>query len=359
MIDTPLIDTLGPEKTRLLASTRVRWVVDQLPRGAVAGSLVALIALLALAFAPHALGPELSHASSVFSSAQALPLCVGCALFAMSLVCSARMWRTTVTGCGGPIERTRASAYYAIGSLASTIFPGRAGDAVRVGLFSRSLQRDGAIWTASGILVAQGVIRTAALSGLLVAAVALGAVPLWPLVALAGMATIAVLVALRVRRTEARSRSEHLLDAFRLLGRSPRTLCVLAGWAVASIAARVGATSATAAALGVHSPLLAGLVIVPAMEVAGLLPLTPGNVGVADGAIAVALRVTGAHFSQALAIAIALHAVETLASLACGGWAIVYLAGERSPRSHRARSAIAGTACALVAAALIAAVAVA
>jgi hypothetical protein len=72
------------------------------------------------------------------------------------------------------------------------------------------------------------------------------------------------------------------------------------------------------------------------------VPLTPGNLGVADGAAAVALHATGVQLSQALTMAIALHAVETLASLAFGGWSALYLAGEHSHWARRLASAAAG-----------------
>jgi uncharacterized membrane protein YbhN (UPF0104 family) len=335
----------------------VRSVVGQVPRRAAIGSLVAAAAFILLAVAPHTLGPDLARAFAAFSAAQPVPLCVGCGLFAASLLCSAGCWRTTVIGCGGRLGRSAAAANYGVGSLASTFFPARAGDAVRVALFSRALPHDRRVWTASGMLLALGAARAAVLCGLVVAAAALGAVPFWPLLALGGMLVVAAAVATKVRRTQARSRAGHILDAFRVLGRSPRTACLLAGWAAASIACRVAATAVAAAALGVSSPLLAALMVVPAMELAGLLPLTPGNLGVADGAAAVALHATGVQLSQAIAIAIALHGVETLASIAFGGWSALYLAGEGSLWARRLTSAVAGAAgvgAAAVAAILIA-----
>ena len=87
---------------------------------------------------------------------------------------------------------------------------------------------------------------------------------------------IAIVAAVvRSRRGRPQSRLAHRLDAFAALGESPRTSGVLSAWAAGSIAARVAAATAVAAAFGVRSPLLAGLVIVPALELAGTLPLTP------------------------------------------------------------------------------------
>jgi uncharacterized membrane protein YbhN (UPF0104 family) len=322
-------------------------------RHAAVVSIAVLFALLALALAPHALGPVLGRAFAAFSAAHPVPLCLGCALFVASLLCSAGGWRAAVVRCDGRLGRSDAAAYYGLGSLASTLLPAGAGDAVRVALFSRALPSERRVWTAGGVLLALAAVRTAVLCGFVVAAAVLGAIPLWPLAALGGVVVAAAAVTVRARRTQAQSRAGHLLDAFRALGREPRAARVLATWAAGSIVCRFGATAAAAAALGVSSPLLAALVIVPAMELAALVPLTPGNVGVADGAVAVALHTTGAH--GALAIAIAIHAVETLASILVGGWSLLHLIGARSPATRRLMSAVAGTAgvAAATAAALI------
>ena len=61
------------------------------------------------------------------------------------------------------------------------------------------------------------------------------------------------------------------------------------GWTAAMALTRLAATVAVAEALGIPHPFLAALVILPAIDVASALPLTPGNVGVGSGAVAVAL----------------------------------------------------------------------
>ena len=58
--------------------------------------------------------------------------------------------------------------------------------------------------------------------------------------------------------------------------------------------------------------------IIPALDLAGILPLTPGNVGVASAAVAFALTAHGVSSNVAVSAGIALGAVETLTTLACG-----------------------------------------
>jgi glycosyltransferase 2 family protein len=313
-------------------------VVGQLSRRAVAATLVTAVLLIAVALASGGLGHDLARAFAALPAAQPLWVSVGCGMFVLSLLCSAAGWRTAVRACGGRVEFRDAVAWYGTGSLASSLLPARAGDGVRFALFSRALPEHARLWAMGGILLALSVTRAAVVLGLVLVAVVLGELPAWPLAALGGVLAAATLAAVRLRRTRPQSRVAHLFDAFRALGRSPRTSCVLAGWAAGSIAARVAAATAGAAAFGASSPLLAALVIVPALELAGLLPLTPGNLGVADGTIAVALHAAGARLTAALTIGIGLHAVETLAGVGFGSWSLLYLTCSRTEWVRRLRT---------------------
>jgi len=287
---------------------------------------VLLVLLLAFGGAGHVL----TRAVSGVPAGRPVPLLIGGAMFALSQLCSAGSWRTLVHTCGGQMGLDDAAAAYGIGSLASSLLPAGAGDATRVALFSRALARDGRLWTAGGMLLALSAARAIVLLGLVAAAAAFGELPLWPVAVLGGVVALALAIALGLRRIRPRSRPGHLLDALRALGASPRTSCALCAWVAGSIAARVAACAAIAAAFGIRSPLLAGLVIVPALELAGTLPLTPANLGVADGAVALALSTAGSHLTSALTVSIGLHAVETITSLGFGSWGVVHLVGVRA-----------------------------
>ena len=77
------------------------------------------------------------------------------------------------------------------------------------------------------------------------------------------------------------------------------------------------------------------MVIVPALEVAGTIPLTPGNVGITSGAIALAFHTQGVSFTHGLAAGIAFHAVETAVGLMFGIASVVWLAPYRTPAIRR------------------------
>jgi hypothetical protein len=68
-------------------------------------------------------------------------------------------------------------------------------------------------------------------------------------------------------------------------------------------------------ALNVPSPIRAALAVVPALELAALLPLTPANIGLASAA---ALHARGLATPEALQVGMVLHVVETAAGIAYG-----------------------------------------
>jgi hypothetical protein len=101
------------------------------------------------------------------------------------------------------------------------------------------------------------------------------------------------------------------------------------GWTFAMAGARVCATVGVAAALGLPHPLLAALVILPALDVAAAFPITPGAIGVGSGAVAVALSGRGIGMADALGAGIAMQAIESVVSITAGSLGILYLAQSR------------------------------
>jgi hypothetical protein len=87
---------------------------------------------------------------------------------------------------------------------------------------------------------------------------------------------------------------------------------------LASSLAKVAAVATVLTALNVPSPMRAALAVVPALELAALLPLTPANIGLASAAAAVALHTRGLATPEAVQAGIVLHVVETAAGIAYG-----------------------------------------
>jgi uncharacterized membrane protein YbhN (UPF0104 family) len=297
---------------------------------------VALMVLLVVAVAtPQILGTRVAAALSALDGADAKWLWVAGLGFVVSVGGAAGSWRAAIGLCGGRISVTDAAARYGAGSLVNTFVPARAGDAVRIGLFSRALPNKERLWTTGSAFAALSAARAVVLAALVVIGAIAGVVPLWPLAIALALVATSIAVTVKVRGHQANGRLAHLLDAFRALGSEPTAGLRIVAWLALSTFGRIAAATAVGASLGIAHPLMAALVIIPALDVAGLVPITPGNVGVTSAAIAVAFQAHGVSFTQGLAAGIAFHAVETAVGIMVGLASVLYLAPFPSPGARR------------------------
>ena len=309
------------------AVTQIR---DRIGRRGIAAGVLLLAALVAAVAMPQLLGVRVANALDTVGTADAKWLWLAGVGFGVSVLSAAGSWRCAIGLCGGRLSVTDACARYGAGSLVNTFVPARAGDAVRIGLFSRALPTEKRLWTTGGAFAALGVARAVVLGVLVVAGALAGIVPLWPLLVVAALVAIGIGAAILARRSPA-----HLLDAFRALGRDRTAAARLVGWIAISTIGRLASATAVASALGIAHPLAAAVVIVPALDIASIIPITPGNVGITSGAIAMALHAQGTSFTNGLAAGIAFHAIETAVGLMFGLASLVWLAPYPSPAIRR------------------------
>jgi uncharacterized membrane protein YbhN (UPF0104 family) len=291
--------------------------------------LGSIAALLVLALTPQLLGDRVAAGIDGLGNASPSWLWLAAAAFAGSLVASACGWGTALTRCGGWTTPADATARYCTGSLVNSLAPARIGTAVRFALFSRVLHSEGRLWTVGGIAASLSAVRALWLALVLALGSASGALPRWPIAGLLLGVLVAALVAWRARSTRPSRRIAHALDAFRVLGRCPRVAAQLVGWVGLAMALRIAAATGIAAAFGVEQPFVAALIVIPALDLAGILPLTPGNIGVSSAAVAFALKAHGTASGVAVSAGIAFGAVETLTTLALGCGSLLYFAGSR------------------------------
>jgi hypothetical protein len=258
-------------------------------RVASAAVISTLITVAVAAAMSDRLAGDLELAAAQAATANRTLLALGATSFLLAPVCTGLAWVSALRAAGGRLGTLDACARYGVGSLVNSVTPLRIGDVVRVTLFARALPRGVAI-KGLGTFASLKLARVAALLAL--AGIGLNDVRLH------GLSASCALAALLLTRTRA---------ALRLI------LLITAG-----TAARVAAVAFVLAALGVGSPLSRACAIVPALALAGLLPLTPGNMGEASAAVAVSLQLSGAGTGSGVAIGIVLHAVETAAGLAFG-----------------------------------------
>jgi len=290
---------------------------------AMAGLSLAL--LVVLCFSPSLLGDRVSAAVGGLGAADPGLLWVAGIAFAGTSVCGALAWRRALRASGSPLTLVDASARYAVGCGVNAIAPAHIGSALRVALFGRVTK--GGCWTVSGAAAAVGVTRVVWLGALIAIGSAGGVLPRWPLLVIGLIVGAAGVVAVVSRRLSLPVRIEQLLAAFRSRAASPRDLAIVSGWALAGAATKVAAATAVVGALGIDNPLRAALILVPAVELAAILPITPGNVGLASAAVALALGSQGVDSKTALSAGIAFGAVELLTGMAVGAAGALALAG--------------------------------
>ena len=297
-----------------------------LDRRALAGAAATAALVAATLAAPTLFRDEIGEALAALAGASPKWLWLGALAFATTIGCMGSAWRAGLAACGGDPGPGDCTARYAAGSLVNAALPPGSGGAVRIALFSRVLDAPDRLWTAGGVAAALGAARALALLGLVVVAAAVSGFPLWPVLLLGAAVAAAVALALAVRRRTPHRRVAHVLDAFRALGRSPGDAATVVAWVALATLARVAAAACVATALGAPAPLRLALIAIPALALATVLPLTPGNVGVASGAVALALHASGVDGTTALSVGLAFHALETGVSLIAGGAALLYLA---------------------------------
>jgi uncharacterized membrane protein YbhN (UPF0104 family) len=240
--------------------------------------------------------------------------------FVVSLTATASSWRLAFGALGARIDGIDACGRYGAGSLVNTFSPARLGDGVRAVLFARSLPpQERRVLSAASVLAAMGLWRASVYAMVIGAAFAIGAVPFWPTLALAGIVAAGAVTALVLYRRGPMRRLAGLWQATEILMRQPRVGLGLLGWSTLAVAGRLVAATAVLSAVRVSDPLSLALTITAALVVAAAFPVLPGGIGITSGAISVALVSRGVNLGTAVAAGLVFHAVETLSSLAFAG----------------------------------------
>jgi hypothetical protein len=274
---------------------------------------------------------QFAEAAARLVDASGLPL-LGAAICAPLVpAATAGAWRSVLGARGICLPATEAWGCYGIGSVANTFLPGRAGDALRIELFSRRLRRHGRRWLACGIAASIALAQSIVFGCVLCAGSLLGVLPLWtiaPAFALPAATWVAGCIAVRRRPGE---RVAWLATAATL---PPLAWARMLGWVAAATAARLLLVIAVVEALNVPHAAAVALIALCGLAVGNALPVAPGGAGVAAATMSVALGHAGLATSTAVAVAVSFHALETGAGLLFGvsGWLLLRLADRGARR---------------------------
>ena len=288
-----------------------------------------LIALGATAFAiaavasPGLLGDRLREALAGVRGADARWLWVA-ALAAMH-ACGGLAWSVALRACGSRHGHTAAVVRYGVGSGVNAVAPANLGGVVRLGLLGedrgrprRSARRRRGSAREHGARCADGSARS--LRG------GAGGDP--AVAAVAGCAR-------RLRRRSDRralpagahaGRGMHLVAGFRSLRHDPHSTAGVTIAMSLALVLKVAAAASVCAALGIERPIVCALLVVPAVEIACVLQLTPGNAGIGSAAVALVLHAQGVTTETAVSAGVAFGALEILAGVTAGVLAGMVLA---------------------------------
>jgi hypothetical protein len=214
-----------------------------------AAAALAFLALVAAVATPQILGRRVAAALDILGNAPAPWLWLAAIGFTVSVVTASAAWRSSIAVCGGRLSLADACARYGAGSLANTALPFRAGDVLRIALFSRALPTGQRLRTTGGAFAAMAASRALVISALVVGGAAAGIVPLWPLLVAAAVVGAGFGVGVLARKNRS-----HVLDAFRAMGDDPRAALSLIAWLSLQLAGRLAGAIAVGAASATPSP---------------------------------------------------------------------------------------------------------
>jgi uncharacterized membrane protein YbhN (UPF0104 family) len=251
--------------------------------------------------------PLVVHAHDVFGrlrTADTRAVVVAALLHVAMLIASSLCWRRAFGVCGGRVGLADACVRYGVGTFLNAVTPARAGGAVRIGLFARSLDGERAVRRSAVALASIGAMRGLATTLLVAGAALAGLAPRW--LAAAPIVLLAAAAATRNRFQPLRQRL------------SAREAAGLFCWAGLAATCRCTSIGAALFAVGVSSPVTAAVVGLVGLELSSLVPLAPGLAGVGGAAVAVAIAAHGVPSATAFAGGLAFSVAEGAAGVAFG-----------------------------------------
>ncbi len=315
---------------RALAALAASWA-----RLAVAAALVS-----ALGLALYLAGPDWDQAGHAFQAVRWEWVLAALGFNFLSVIARVLAWRTVIGQALPPPHPPFGHVFsaFSVGLMANAALPGRVGELARVAVLVRHMPgRRGAWPTLVGSVVAHRVFDLFPVAALVVWVLATAKLPHWAITSLSILFAIGgglFVFAFLSARHHQRSQLDDLGALRRLLALGRHGLGVmrrplasaaavwfqLLGWWCQLLAVW---TTMQAFDLGLDLP-AAGLVLV-LMNVATVLPLWPGNVGLLQAAIALPLVEYGVPYAMGFAFGIGLQAIEASVGI---GFGLLFLGRE-------------------------------
>jgi len=302
------------------------------------GAVVA--ALVAAGAAVYFGGPDWSEVGDAFRAVEWEWLVVAIGLNLVSVVARAFAWATVIDEAVPPPHPRFMHVFsaFSIGLLANATMPGRVGELARVAVLTRHMPRLSGAWaTLVGTVFAHRAFDVIPAAMLVVWVLLAAELPHWAGPSLAivfSFGGVLLLLALVLARHHDRTHLDSADAARRLWTKARLGLGVMhrpAAAAAAIVFQLIGwlcqlfAVWTTMKAFSIDVELAAAGLVLVLMNLATIIPLWPGNVGLLQVAIAAPLVGYGVPYAQGFAFGLGLQIVEASVGIGVG---LVFLGRE-------------------------------
>jgi uncharacterized membrane protein YbhN (UPF0104 family) len=285
-------------------------------------------------------GPDVSGVSSAFDAVAWGWVAAAILINFLSVLVRAVAWDIVLRQAlpsGTPLRPRSVFAAFCVGLLGNAALPGRVGELGRVAVLSRRVRRPGAWATITGSVFAHRMFDVIASTALVVYTLYAARLPKWAVPGLAiavGIGLGLLLAALLMARRHHHSVGEEFGFLRQMLSLARQGLTILRrpapalgalffqllGWTT-----QLFAVAATMRAFQIDAPIEAAALVLVLMNLAGLFPLWPGNIGLVQAAVALPLIQYGVAYPHGIAFGFGLQAIEASVGIGLG---LLFLARE-------------------------------
>ena len=288
-------------------------------------------------------GPHWSDFGDAFSTVRWEWVAGAVGLNLLSIVARAAAWDTVIRSAMRPPHPSSPLVFaaFCVGLLANAVLPGRVGELARVAVLTRRLddrQRPGSWPLLVGTVFAHRVFDLVPVGLLVVWVLITAKIPDWALASLwilLAIGFVLFVVAFATARHHHLTRLEGLGTVRRVLAMARLGLTVMRRPGPAGLAilfqclgwtCQLFAVWTAMRAFHIHQPLAAAGLVLVLMNVATIIPLWPGNVGLMQVAVATPLSVQyGVRYGVGFAFGLGLQAIEASVGVGIG---LVFLGRE-------------------------------
>jgi uncharacterized protein (TIRG00374 family) len=286
-------------------------------------------------------GPEWGQVGDAFRAVQWEWIAVAVGLNLLSVVARSLAWATVIDQAVPPPHPRFVHVFsaFSIGLLANATMPGRVGELARVAVLTRHMPRLSGAWaTLVGTVFAHRVFDFVPAAFLVAWVLASAELPHWAvtsLVILFSIGAVLLVVAFMFARHHQRTHVEGLESTARRivtmarhgLGvmRRPFSAAVAICFQFAGWVCQLFAVWTAMKAFSIDVDLAAAGLVLVLMNLATVIPLWPGNVGLLQVAIATPLVGYGVPYAQGFAFGLGLQAIEASVGI---GFGLVFLGRE-------------------------------